>query len=82
MTLSSHEPGNLLSIGTVILAFHAVEMALCRAALRSLFPRNPIYCCAVRLYAKSAVESVVSLLARLQLNQLRAYWWTRKFSAA
>ncbi|CAK7232375.1 hypothetical protein SBRCBS47491_008248 [Sporothrix bragantina] len=62
------------SSGFVRLAYHAVEIALCRAALRNLDASFPYYT-SVRLYAQEAVESVVTLLRTLQINQLRAYWW-------
>ncbi|CAK7231556.1 hypothetical protein SEUCBS140593_007965 [Sporothrix eucalyptigena] len=60
--------------GFVRLAYHAVEIALCRATLRNLDASFPYYI-SVRQYAKEAVEAVVTLLRTLQINQLRAYWW-------
>ncbi|KAL1903853.1 hypothetical protein Sste5344_010446 [Sporothrix stenoceras] len=68
------------SSGFVRLAYHAVEIALCRATLRHL-DASFVYYAGVRQYAREAVESVVTLLRTLQINQMRAYWWNRKCQA-
>lgn len=67
------------SSGFVRLAYHAVEIALCRATLRHLDASFPYYA-GVRQYAREAVEAVVTLLRTLQINQMRAYWWNRTYA--
>ncbi|RQM04702.1 hypothetical protein DH86_00004382 [Scytalidium sp. 3C] len=65
--------------GTVFLAFHTLEIVLCRGILRNIQREDPGYL-KFRQRAKDVVRSVVMLLAKLQVNRLRAFWWSRKWS--
>jgi hypothetical protein len=65
-----------IGIGTVFLAFYTLEVILCRAVLRNV-DRNDSDYPSFRLRAKQVVNNVVELLERLQVNRLRAFWWSR-----
>ncbi|RFU26998.1 hypothetical protein B7463_g9353, partial [Scytalidium lignicola] len=63
------------STGTIFLAFHTLEIVLCRGVLRNVNRENPGYS-AFRWRARDVVKNVVMLLAKLKVNRLRAFWWS------
>lgn len=65
------------STGTAFLAFYTVEIVLYRAMLRCLPMNDPSYMNA-RSHAKSTVIQIISFLEKLQVNRLRAFWWSRE----
>jgi hypothetical protein len=75
---TSNMSGLLDSSGTVILAFYTVEIVLYRALLRRL-PMSSGYA-AVRGHAKVTLGNVVVFLEKLNVQRLRAFWWSRKSS--
>lgn len=68
--------GLLDATGTVWLAYYTVEIVLFRALLRCLPLVDPHYA-AVREQAKNTLGRVVGFLEKLQVNRLRAFWWSR-----
>jgi hypothetical protein len=65
-----------IQLGTVFLAFYTLEVILCRAVLRHV-DRNDDRYPSFRLRAKHVVNNVVMMLEMLQVNRLRAFWWSR-----
>lgn len=66
------------SSGSVILAYHTVEIILLRAVLRCL-PMGHIGYGRVREQAKTALMNVVDFLEKLNVSRLRAFWWSREY---
>ena len=68
------------SSGSLILAFHTIEIVLYRAILRVL----PIGCpgfLGVRERARVVICRVLGFVENLGTERLRAFWWSRKFSS-
>ncbi|KAH8810654.1 fungal-specific transcription factor domain-containing protein [Xylogone sp. PMI_703] len=63
------------STGTIFLAFYTLEIVLCRGVLRNINREDPGYP-PFRSRARDVVRKVVMLLAQLQVNRLRAFWWS------
>jgi hypothetical protein len=67
------------SSGSVVLAFYTCGIVLYRAVLRYLPMGSPGYG-DVREQAKTSLMNVVEFLEKLNVNMLRAFWWSRMFS--
>ena len=67
------------SSGTVILAFHTVEIVLYRAMLRCLPMSHPGYP-TIRQLAKTTLLNIISFLEKLNVSRLRAFWWSRTYT--
>lgn len=63
------------STGTVFLACYTLEIVLYRAMLRCLPTNDPSYM-TIRSHAKATITHIVSFLEKLQVNRLRAFWWS------
>lgn len=71
-----HNVNTLLdSSGSVILAYHTVEIVLLRAVLRAL-PIEHIGYSSLREQARDVLLSVVDFLEKLNVSRLRAFWWS------
>lgn len=66
------------SSGSVILAYHTVEIVLLRAVLRCL-PMAHMGYGRLREQAKTTLLNVVDFLEKLNVSRLRAFWWSREF---
>ncbi|KAL5338968.1 fungal-specific transcription factor domain-containing protein [Aspergillus crustosus] len=60
--------------GTLILALSTLRIILYRAILRRSHQRNPRLT-PVRTSAQTLCMSLISFVAKLQVSQLRAFWW-------
>lgn len=63
------------SSGSVILAYHTVEIVLLRAVLRCL-PMAHMGYGRLREQAKTTLLNVVDFLEKLNVSRLRAFWWS------
>lgn len=63
------------STGTVFLAYYTLEIVLYRAMLRCLPMNDPSYM-TIRSHAKATIMHIISFLQKLQVNRLRAFWWS------
>ena len=68
-----------MNLGNVFVAYHIAEMVLYRAALRNITADNVQYT-SIRPYAKDALRSLIILLEKLGVKQIRAFWISRKTS--
>lgn len=80
-SLELHQAALRNDLGTVFLAFYTMEIILCRAALRNVDPEHPQYP-TLRWRARGVAKNVVLLLEKMQVSRLRAFWWSRKYSAS
>jgi hypothetical protein len=67
------------STGSVVLAYHTVEIVLLRAVSRCL-PMGHMGYSRVREQSKATLINVVEFLEKLNVSRLRAFWWSRELS--